>query len=123
MIEMLKDKTQLKTFEDHKDYRTENEINSEIVKFQDQQKNLVYQIPALSHFAQIIRQNSICEMHEFVQQVDTYFKTHLHDLAQKDHVGIHREEIKQKIEDRDIRIYDFWREELENGYRTWICES
>ncbi|CAG8842841.1 8131_t:CDS:2, partial [Gigaspora margarita] len=149
MIEMLKDKTRLKTFEDHKDYRTENEINSEIVKFQDQQKDIVNQIPALSHFAQVIKKNSICEMREFAQQVDTYFKTHLYDFAQKDHVGIHREEIKQKIEDRDITIHDFWREfiimskikqwddhltileaiyglkvkDLENGYRTWICES
>ncbi|CAG8800351.1 43829_t:CDS:2 [Gigaspora margarita] len=138
MIEMLKDKT-----------RTENEINSEIVKFQDQQKNIVDHILALSYFAQIIRKNSICEMREFAQQVDTYFKTHLYDLAQEDHVGIHREEIKQKIEDRDITIHDFWREfiimskikqwddhltileaiyglkvkELESGYRTWICES
>ncbi|CAG8751893.1 4386_t:CDS:2, partial [Racocetra persica] len=110
MIEMLKDKTHLKTFEDHKDYRTENEINSEIVKFQDQQKNIVDQILALSHFAQIIRKNSICEMREFAQQADTYFKTHLYDLAQKEHVGTHKEEIKQKIEDRDITIHDFWRE-------------
>ncbi|RIB05800.1 hypothetical protein C2G38_2218633 [Gigaspora rosea] len=99
MIEMLKDKTRLKTFEDHKDYRKENKINSEIVKFQDQQKNIVNQIPALSHFAQVIKKNSICEMREFAQQVDTYFKTHLYDFAQKDHV------------------------DLENGYRTWICES
>ncbi|CAG8792736.1 23895_t:CDS:1, partial [Racocetra persica] len=92
---------------DHKDYRMENEINSKIVKFQDQQKNIVDQIPALSHFAQIIRKNSICKMHEFAQQADMYFKTYLYNLAQKEHVGTHREEIKQKIEDRDIMIHDF----------------
>ncbi|CAG8672322.1 23417_t:CDS:2, partial [Gigaspora rosea] len=115
MIEMLKDKTRLKTFEDHKDYRTENKINSEIVKFQDQQKNIVNQIPALSHFAQVIKKNSICEMREFAQQVDMYFKTHLYDFSQKDHVDDHLTILEA--------IYGLKVKDLENGYRTWICES
>ncbi|CAG8470533.1 14980_t:CDS:10, partial [Racocetra fulgida] len=129
-IEKLQDKTRFKTSEDSR-YQTEGEINLKIRDLQNEQKNIV----------------------------DFYFKDYLISLEQKaeeikntliesDRSNIQRKELKQKIEDLDITIHDFWREfiilsqimikddlntivnpkrlsfrQLEKAYSIWIREG
>ncbi|KAF0387350.1 interferon-induced very large GTPase 1-like [Gigaspora margarita] len=122
-IETLKDKKHLKTAEDSQNYKAEGEINRDILKFQNTQKNIgkTGPISVLTHFANVIKTNDIKYMREFARQADVYFKDHLNSLAQKndeiknntvesDQSNIQRKEIKQQIEDLDITIHDFWRE-------------
>ncbi|CAG8478301.1 4847_t:CDS:10 [Dentiscutata heterogama] len=118
-IDALNDKIRSKNLEDSATYMTEDEINEEIKKLQELQKNLCGSdpIPVLKNFAQIVKKNSITYMREFARQVDTFFKTHLNELDlkynelnQNDQDNDQKSEIKQQIEDRNITIHDFWKE-------------
>ncbi|CAG8555189.1 15288_t:CDS:2, partial [Racocetra fulgida] len=159
-IETLRDKTDLKT-KTSAGYQTEAEIYRLIQKFQDEKKNFgeTRPIPVLTYFANVITKNDIKYMREFARQADVYFKDYLISLAQKDNeiknnsaesdqTNRQRKEIKQKIEDLDITVHDFWREfvilshimrsdgslvlkklydiddkQLEKAYNIWIREG
>ncbi|CAG8497250.1 15992_t:CDS:2 [Dentiscutata erythropus] len=118
-IDALNDKIQSKNSEDSATYMTEDEINDEIKKLQELQKNLCGSdpIPVLKNFAQVIKKNNITYMREFARQIDSFVKTNLNELAlkyselnQTDQDNDQKSEIKQQIEDRNITIHDFWKE-------------
>ncbi|CAG8681188.1 26707_t:CDS:2 [Dentiscutata erythropus] len=162
-IEALQDKTRLKTrlkpSENSQNYQTEGEINRLIQNFQNEQKNIgeTEPISVLMCFSNVIKKNNIKYMREFACQADIYFKNY--SLSQNDdeiknnaigsdQTNIQRKKMKQKIEDLDITIHDFWREfvilskimrsdgssvlkklydiddkQLEKAYSIWIREG
>ncbi|CAG8451487.1 11715_t:CDS:2, partial [Acaulospora morrowiae] len=118
-MERLRDKGRLKASDDLESYKTQSEIYSEIKTYQEKQKNLANckPIPILLDFAKVIKKKEIKYMRKFANQVDIYFKKSLEYLTQTDfnlsqggQIGIQRKELRQKIEDHDITIHDFWRE-------------
>ncbi|KAF0559039.1 interferon-induced very large GTPase 1-like [Gigaspora margarita] len=100
-IEALNDKIRSKTLNDTETYKMEDEIDSEIKKLQELQKNLCGSepIPVLKNFALIVKKNSINYMREFARQVDTFFKKQLDDLVLKSN------EINQNYQETDQENY------------------
>ncbi|CAG8795334.1 17534_t:CDS:2, partial [Dentiscutata erythropus] len=160
-IEALQDKTHI-TPEDSQSNQILNETYLTIQKYQGIQKDVekkIGSISILTHFANVIKKKNIKFMREFARQTDVYFKVHPISLTRKDdeinnnsiendQTSIQQKEIKQKIEDLDITIHDFWREfiilskimrsdgssvlkilydtedkQLEEAYSIWIREG
>ncbi|CAG8645040.1 31712_t:CDS:10 [Gigaspora margarita] len=132
-VESLKDKKHLKTAEDSQNYKAEDDINRDILKFQNKQKYIgeTRPISVLTHFAKSKKNDEI-----------------KNNTVENDQSNIQRKEIKQQIEDLDITIYDFRREfvilskilrsdgssvlkklydinneQLEKAYYDWILEG
>jgi hypothetical protein len=123
-IEALNDKKSTTESQVNSKFMSEGDILNRIKQYRKEQLEISTKKPLsiFIDFAKLINENNIKKMRDFSRQIDDFFKKYLRKLQNLNN-DIERTEIKQKIEENDISIHDFWREfiilsELNNSHKS-----